>query len=221
MTDSTVDKPAPTAEETPVEEAPAMPKLELKMVLPLIVIFGSKYIDLKEEQNVNYVRIAAGTSLALALSVYFILYKMIEGKGDKSKIYVPPKPAPSLPFMAPPPKPTPDQYEETTYFDHEKLMLWDASTAACSSVGIAMFMSWKFNIHISCLLQAVILPTSFYDNLCCRKYLIGAKGLLYGELLEKPIAPPPKKDTSKYVKPPVKIDSDNVTEKDEANKKDE
>merc|ERR1711871_1656983 len=85
---------------------------------------------------------------------------------------------------------------------HEKQMLWDAAVSSCSSVAIAGFMSWKFNIHISCLLQAVILPTNFYDNLCCRKYLTGAKGLLYGELLERPVPPPPKKDTSKYLKPP-------------------
>lgn len=196
-----------------------MPKLELKMILPIIVIFGSKYIDLKQEENVNYVRIAAGSSLALVLSVYFILYKMVEGKGDKTQIYVPPKAAPSLPFAAPAPKPKPEDYEETTYFSHEKQMLWDAAVSSCSSIAIAGFMSWKFNIHISCLLQAVILPTSFYDNLCCRKYLTGAKGLLYGELLEKPVPPPPKKDTSKYLKPPNAQTGGDATEKKEEENK--
>lgn len=216
MTDSaTVDTTDATATTSNTEkEQPPMPKLELKMFLPLIVIFGSKYIDLKREENVNYVRIAAGSSLALMLSVFFILYKMIEGKGDKTKIYVPPKPAFSMPFSPPPEAPTPDQYEETTYFDYETKMLYEGSSQSCFAVAIALFMSWKFNIHISCLLQACIVPTAIFDNLCCRKYVFGTKGLAYGELLEKPTTAPPKKNTSKYLKPPnVKTDGDSTEKK--------
>ena len=75
--------------------------------------------------------------------------------------------------------------------------LAEAGKSAVFAVAIAFFMSFKFNIHISCLLQAIILPTSFYDNLTCRKYLFGTSGQVYGELLEDPT-----KSKKKFVKPP-------------------
>ena len=81
--------------------APEMPKIELKMIIPLVVMLGSKYfIDMTKQESIDNVRVACVCSFVLVASVYFMLYKKIEGKTDTGDIWVPPKAVPSL-FSAP------------------------------------------------------------------------------------------------------------------------
>lgn len=121
-------------------------------------MLGSKYIDMKKDENVQMVRYALGASFTLVATVYFFIYTSIKSKKDTKEIWVPPKPAPALPFSTPPPKPTPDKFEKTTYAAYEEKEIFDAAKSAAMSFGIALIMSLKFNIHISCLLQAAVMP---------------------------------------------------------------
>jgi hypothetical protein len=211
--DSSADPSATVAAPNEVEQAdskeekmPEMPKLELKSFAPLLILFGSRYIDLKQEENVNMVRIALGSSFALVLGVYFLIWQWIKMKKNSTEIWLPPKPLPTMPFSPPAPKPDLDKYEPTTYLEYESTQLFEAAKSACFSVAIAIFCSLKFGIHISCLMTACTLPLSFYDNLVCRKYFGLGSGLVYGELLEKPSAAAtaaPKKKEKKFLKPPA------------------
>jgi len=58
-------------------------------------------------------------------------------------------------------------------------------------VAIAYFMSLKFNVHVSLLMQGVMLPVNSLDCAVIKKYLFGSKNngegdTMYGELLSKP-----------------------------------
>lgn len=184
------------------EKMPEMPKLELKTLAPLLILFGSRYIDLKQDENVHMVRIGLATSLAIVLSVYFFIWQWIKMKKNTQEIWVPPKPLPTMPFSPPAPKPSVETYESTTYPVYESAQLFEAAKSSCFSGAIAIFFSYKFGVHISCLMTACTLPLSFYDNLVCRKYLGLGSGQLYGELLEKPAPNAPKKKEKKFLKPP-------------------
>jgi hypothetical protein len=41
------------------------------------------------------------------------------------------------------------------------------------SVGIALVMSFKFNIHMSLLMQSIMLPLGLLENLVLKKYIFG------------------------------------------------
>jgi hypothetical protein len=55
------------------------------------------------------------------------------------------------------------------------------------SVGISLFMSFKFNVHVSLLIQTAMLPVNAYDSVILKKYLIGAT-TAYNELTAPPTA---------------------------------
>ncbi len=129
----------------------------------------------------------------LLLSVYYYIHTQIEKKKDLKKIYVPPKAKPSLPFgLGPPAEPVePKDYEETTYYAHEKKLLQEAVQAALMSGAISIFMSFQFKIHMSLLMQSIMMPLGAYDNVVLKKYLLGVVkaadgGLLYKELFSAP-----------------------------------
>jgi hypothetical protein len=81
-----------------------------------------------------------------------------------------------------------DEYKKTTYEEHEISILKEVAQGAFFSCGIAVFMSYKFNIHISCLMQAVMLPLGILDCIPAKKHLglADKSKLLYGELLVDP-----------------------------------
>ena len=143
---------------------------------------------MKDPKIVLYCQQGLGASLVLILSVYFFVWQMIQRKKDATTIWVPPKPAPALPFSPPPAPPKPEEFKKTTYEEHETSILKEVAQGALFSCGVAVFMSYKFNIHISCLMQAVMLPLGILDCLPAKKYLglADKSKLLYGELLVDP-----------------------------------
>lgn len=62
------------------------------------------------------------------------------------------------------------------------------------SVAISMFMSYKFKIHMSVLMQAIMIPMNMFDVIVLKKYVLGMKKIgdgsdkLYGELESAPTA---------------------------------
>jgi len=112
------------------------------------------------------------------------------------KIFIPPKPQPSLPFgLGPPPAPVKaDDYNETTLQKHEILLLQESVKKLAFSGGISLFMSYKFNVHVSLIMQSFTMIMELNDILVLKKYLIGTKknenggDNLYNELYEKPKA---------------------------------
>ena len=117
----------------------------------------------------------------------------IDKKKDLKAIWVPPKAKPSLPFgLGPPAEPVEAKdYEETTYHAHEKKLLQEAVQAALMSAGISFFMSYQFQVHMSLLMQSIMMPLGAWDNLLLKKYVFGVTkaadgGLLYKELFRAP-----------------------------------
>jgi hypothetical protein len=212
-TSNEADPATDTKEE---EKMPEMPKLELKTLAPLLILFGSRYIDLKQDENVHMVIIGLATSAAIVLSVYFFIWQWIKMKKSTQEIWVPPKALPTMPFSPPAPKPGLDAYVQTTYSEYESAQLFEAAKSLCFSGAIAIFFSYKFGVHISCLMTACTLPLSFYDNLVCRKYLGLGSGQLYGEILEKPASNGQhKKKEKKFLKPPPLSQAEGDEKKDD------
>jgi hypothetical protein len=171
--------------------APA-PKLDLKMlVIPIIFLFQKK-IDFTDPNVVNLARTGLVCAIVIALSTYAMIYFAIEKKNDRRKIWVPPK-VPSLPFLGTvgePPKP--EDYVATTYYDHETKLLKEAAQGALMSCGIAVFMSFKFNTHISCVMQTVMVPLGLFDLVLVKKHLLGNDvGKAYNELDASPVVAAP------------------------------
>eukprot|EP01038_Epipyxis_sp_PR26KG_P006739 gene6739-9234_t len=174
--------------------ADAAPKLDFKMLVVPAIFMLSKNIDFKDE---NIVRIAQGAFLTVAAlvgSIYFFAYTRINSKNDQRKIWVPPKPKPTLPFgLGPPAEPvTAKDYEATNYKDYELKLLQEAAQALLMSCGITLFMSFKFNVHMSLLIQSIMLPLTAYDSVVLKKYVLGITKLpdgnnsLYNELSKEP-----------------------------------
>eukprot|EP00607_Mallomonas_marina_P000643 CAMPEP_0182428296 /NCGR_PEP_ID=MMETSP1167-20130531/22079_1 /TAXON_ID=2988 /ORGANISM="Mallomonas Sp, Strain CCMP3275" /LENGTH=162 /DNA_ID=CAMNT_0024611097 /DNA_START=305 /DNA_END=793 /DNA_ORIENTATION=- len=123
----------------------------------------------------------------VAFILYFAMLKMIQMKADKTKIWVPPKEQPKIPFMPAPEPPKPEDYEETTFEAHETKLVYEAVQALAMACGIAAFVSYKFEMHVSCIIQAVTIPTGFLDFPVFQKYFLGSKSnQIYKELYEKP-----------------------------------
>lgn len=158
-------------------------------ILPAILLLQKKFIDLTDQENIDLVRTVLISVVAVVCGVYFIIYQMVSSKkaGSDKKIWVPPKPEPAMPFSAPPAPPTPEQYVETTYYDHEMAMVVDAVKAMGMPIGIALFMSFKFNIHVSSLAQIFQLPLTTFENPLVKKYILGMKAD-YKELTEAPVS---------------------------------
>ena len=115
---------------------------------------------------------------------------------DSKKIWIPPKPQPTLPFgLGPPPAPVKaDDYTETTLQNHEIFLLQESVKKLAFSGGISLFMSFKFNVHVSLIMQSFTMLMELNDIAVLKKYLIGTKknenggDNLYNELYEKPKA---------------------------------
>jgi hypothetical protein len=172
--------------------APETPKMDLKMMVLPVLFLLQKQIDMKDPQVINYARIGLATAALLAAGAYFMIWKMVENNKDKKTVWIPPKAPPSIPFLSPPAEPAkPEDYTKTTIPEHEKKLLQEALQGLGMSVGIAIFMSMKFDIHLSCMMQAVMVPIGLWDNVLVQKYFMGAKkDKLYNELESPPAAVP-------------------------------
>lgn len=42
------------------------------------------------------------------------------------------------------------------------------------SVAISLFMSWKFKVHVSLIIQSVMMPLNAVDSVVLKKYLLGS-----------------------------------------------
>jgi Phosphate transport (Pho88) len=128
-------------------------------------------------------------SVAL-LGIHYLAYLQLgTNKKSEIKIWVPPKAKPVLPFGLGPPEEvvTPEQYVETTYEEHETKLLKDSAQQILLSVGIALLMSFKFNVHVSLVIQSVTSPVGLIDSVILKKYLLGYKDAnAYGEFFKKP-----------------------------------
>mmetsp|Transcript_18515 Transcript_18515/g.19285 ORF Transcript_18515/g.19285 Transcript_18515/m.19285 type:complete len:249 (-) Transcript_18515:100-846(-) len=170
------------------EQGIEAPKIDLKMMVLPAMFFLQKQIDLKDPNILNNVRIGLITVGIIGLATYFFIKQIIDSKNNNTKIWIPPKQPPQIPFLSPPAEPIkPEDYTETTYKKHENKLIMEAIQGIVMSCGIAALMSFKFNIHMSCLMQAVMVPVGLYDNVLVQKYIFGStKPNLYNELLAAP-----------------------------------
>ena len=84
-----------------------MSKSPLEMVKMLILplaMFGSKKLDFTNAQFVQNLQYLLLTITAVVLTVHFLVYSKINSSTSTKKIWVPPKPKPSLPFGLGPPE---------------------------------------------------------------------------------------------------------------------
>merc|ERR1712146_288731 len=54
-------------------------------------------------------------------------------------------------------------------------------------IAIAYFMSLKMNVHVSLLMQGVMVPLNAFDSVVLKKYIFGSEAA-YGELSAPPTA---------------------------------
>lgn len=165
------------------------PKIELKMIVLPVLFLLQKQIDLKDPIIINYVHIGIITMAIIGLTTYFYIKQIISSKNNNKKIWIPPKAPPSIPFLSPPSEgpPKAEDYTETTYSEHEQKLIMEAIQGIVMSAAIAGFMSYKFQVHFSCLMQAVLIPVGLYEHILVQKYIFGTnKTNLYNELLEPP-----------------------------------
>lgn len=160
------------------------------LVLPVMFLF-QKQVDFKDPMILNATRIGLVSVAVIALGTYFFIKQTIDQKNNQKKIWIPPKAPPSIPFLSPPSEgpPKPEDYTETTYRDHESKLVMEAIQGVLISCGIAAFMSFKFAVHFSCLMQAVMVPLGLYENILVQKYIFGStQPNVYNELDAPPAA---------------------------------
>lgn len=186
--------------------ADKQPKLDFKMFLLPGILLLTRKINFKntggtDEANAEGTRnillaqqglVAVGVLMA---TLYYYLFTRIRAQSNKDvKIWVPPKAKPALPFGLGPPaeEEKASDYEETSYSEYEMKLLKEAAGGMCFSVGISLFMSFKFNVHVSLLMQGISLPMNAIDFPLIKKYLLGFKtkgelgARIYNEELKKP-----------------------------------
>jgi hypothetical protein len=125
--------------------------------------------------------------------MYLFVYTRINAQNDQRKIWVPPKPKPSLPFgLGPAPEPLkPEDFSETTYKEYEIKQLQDAVQQLVTGCAISFFMGYQFKVYMSLLIQSASLPMNIFDNLLFKKHVLGVVkgadgGELYGEQFKQP-----------------------------------
>ena len=178
--------------DTATDASPKFPAIDLKMPLTLGIIYFTRSYDLKVEENLEFARMCLGGAVAFTFALYLIVFLRIWMKSsDKTTIWVPPKAKAAVPFQPPPPAPEPSEYEASTYYDYEMKLFREACTQSGMSLGIAVVMSFKFNIHMSVMLQTAMLPYSIWDIKVCRTNLglaslFSSEKFHYGEKMTKP-----------------------------------
>jgi hypothetical protein len=194
--------------------AAAQPKLDLKMfVMPAMLLLSRKiqfttpnpdYIceddgtcpdvkiipkELPNEDMIQKAQIALATVAIVLMSIYYLVYSKVNAKGKESDkdIWGPPKPKPTLPFgIGPAPEPVKlEDFTQTTLRQHEIGLVKESAQAMVFPIAIAFFMSIKMNVHVSLMMQGVMVPLNAFDSLVLKKYLLGSEAE-YGELSAPP-----------------------------------
>jgi hypothetical protein len=151
--------------------------------------------ELNNEDIIEKAQMGMICVAVLMMTMFYYIYNKAKSSVDgKKKIWVPPKPKPTLPFgMGPAPEAiTLDDFKETSLGDHEADLVKEQAQSLIFPIGIAFFMSLKFNVHVSLLMQAVMLPINcFSDSGVVKKYILGKKDngesdTMYNELYSKP-----------------------------------
>ena len=132
------------------------------------------------------------TVTVVMLSLHLLVYLQLGGNKKKNVvIWVPPKAKPVLPFGLGPPAEIvkPEEYLQSTYAEHELKLLKESVQTIIMSTGMCLLMSFKFNVHVSLIIQAVSGPVGAIDSIILKKYILGIKkDNMYGEFLEAPTA---------------------------------
>jgi hypothetical protein len=192
----------------------AQPKMDLKMfVMPAMLLLSRKiafttpnpdYIcdedgtcpkdipkDLPNVDMIQKAQMGLATVVVVLMTLFYYVYSRVQAKGKDAdkEIWVPPKPKPTLPFgMGPPPEEIKaEDFKKTTLREHEMSLVKESASGMVFPIGIAFFMSLKMNVHVSLLMQAVMVPLNAFDSLVLKKYVLGADGG-YGELAAPPTA---------------------------------
>ena len=76
----------------------AAPKLDFKMLIVPAILLLSRNIDMKNPDLVQKLQVGLITVAAVILSLHFYVYSRVQGNKSTTKIWVPPKPKPQLPF---------------------------------------------------------------------------------------------------------------------------
>ena len=180
--------------------------------------------ELPNEELIQQCQIGLVTIVVLLFSVLFYVYQRAKSTKSEKTIWVPPKAQPKLPFgLGPPPKEvTKEDFAETTLATHECNLVKEAAQGMILPVGIAFFMSIKMNVHLSLVMQMIMLPLNMYDNLVFKKYIMGtAKNAdgnenLYDELLEAPSDALIKSMNDKIAAEAAEADAGNAGNADDA-----
>ena len=153
------------------------------------MLFLSKKIDMTDPKIILYAQIGLVTIGAIMLLIHGYCYMMMSKNKEKRDIWVPPKAKPTLPFgLGPAAEPVKaEEFEKTTYTEYETKLLKESAFGILMSLAISMGMSLKFNVHVSLLMQSVMMPMGLFDSLVIKKYILGSKTpLAYGELFTQP-----------------------------------
>jgi hypothetical protein len=90
----------------PFSFLPTTFKMDFKMMAMLPMMYFGRKIDFTKPEIVSMSQTALITVGALLLAIHYFVYTRINSKNNNTKIWVPPKPKPSLPFgMGPPEEP--------------------------------------------------------------------------------------------------------------------
>lgn len=178
--------------------APPMPKIDTKTIVLLGCLLIQKKIDFTNPDILNTFRTVFISMIVVVATVYYLVYTSINKKQNKTKIWVPPKPVPSIPFLPAPEPEKKEEHKETTYFDHEMSLLQANVGEVLMACGIAAFMTFKMNIHVSLMSQCILLPLGLWENLLVKQHVLGI-------VIEKPykeLTSPP--ESTPAVTPEVK-----------------
>ena len=229
----------------------AAPKMDLKMfVMPAMLLLSRKVAfthpnpecddgvcpegvpkELPNEDMIQKAQLGLATVAIVLMSLYYLVYSRVNSKGKEADkdIWVPPKPKPSLPFgMGPAPEPIKvEDFKKTTIRQHEIDLVKESAQAMVFPIAIAFFMSLKMNVHVSLMMQGIMVPLNAFDSVVLKKHLLGSEAV-YGELTAPPTEETVKalNDAAAAENPPAAVEDEEppkveeLSDKDEDNKKD-
>ncbi|EWM20889.1 Ankyrin repeat-containing domain protein [Nannochloropsis gaditana] len=151
-----------------------------KMLVMLPIFFMAQKVTYTDDL-VNILRISYYAVQAVTLLVaYVYIRNKIMAANDRTPIYLPPV---ALPFGMGPAADNP-RPKETSYFDHEMEQLNTLIRSTLIGVAMVSFMHWKMGVKPVLLLQTLMGPMNLMDNGLVKKYVLGSKERVWGELLD-------------------------------------
>jgi hypothetical protein len=162
-------------------EAPAGPKLSVKMLVFPIMFFAVKKVDLKDPDVLNLARIGFCASVGLLMLVWFYIYSKVNGSTDEKTVWIPPtkddKADWMLKLMGQPTSADAvvkkEDYVKTTMKAHEAPLVNKEIQSIMFTFVMGMVMTMQFGVHQVLVMQGVLLPVNATDNVLIQKYLFG------------------------------------------------